>query len=450
MCDAAVGALADGIWVTLKTFPFLAGTVGPADPETGRISLRYPRKLPPDALNAGLFAYSKLSYPDEFDKTYAELKKAGMPMEALRPEAVCPHFLRNYPGVPPLGEGLTRPFDRPVPVSATQAIFIPGGLLLSIYIHHSVVDCAGLNNFWRHLALNVRERTCPHFPALRTPLPDQSNLRMKLDQSIPRVDSPTADAFTMEKFTYEHTLPDNTPCSVRLFLIPAAKIRAYREKLKEGLNPDIKLTICNVLAALIWIHITRARAARLLAAGCVETSNGIAVDTRRRLDPPMHEEYMGALALFTKATLPISHFLAEDRITDKTILSTALEINRVIRLCENDWVLRHLAFFKAKTPIADTEPAIKFRFGPDIYITSWMNFGADHKWNIPGTTMEQPEFIRRPTNPSDGGIIILPRRRALVDGKEAPYEIMIRLATEDMQRLESEEGGLSSWAERIV
>lgn len=164
ICDEAVGALADGIWVTLKTFPFLTGSIGPVEPETGRLSLQYSRELPPDALNAGLFASSKLSYPDQFDKTYAELKEAGMPMDALRPETVCPDFLRDYPGVPPLGEGLIQPFDRPVPVLATQAIFIRGGLLLSIYIHHSVVDCAGMNNFWRHIAMNVRERTSPHIP----------------------------------------------------------------------------------------------------------------------------------------------------------------------------------------------------------------------------------------------------------------------------------------------
>ena len=137
-------------------------------------------------------------------------------------------------------------------------------------------------------------------------------------------------------------------------------------------------------------------------------------------------------------------------VTEKTVLPTALKINQTIIGCDNDWVHRHLAFFKDKTPITDTEPALRFRFGPDIYITSWMNFGGDHRWGIPGTTLERPEFIRRPTEPSDGGIIIMPRRRAVVDGEEAPYEIMVRLATEDMERLEGEEGGLSWWADRIV
>jgi trichothecene 3-O-acetyltransferase len=128
-----------------------------------------------------------------------------------------------------------------------------------------------------------------------------------------------------------------------------------------------------------------------------------------------------------------------------------LEINRTISEVDNAWVLRNLAYFKDKECTRDTEPALGFRFGPDLYITSWLNFGADNIWNIPGTTSERPEYIRRATDRrSDGGVIILPRRRAVIDDQEAPYEILVRLASEDMQRLEEEEGGLCSWTERVV
>jgi hypothetical protein len=138
-------------------------------------------------------------------------------------------------------------------------------------------------------------------------------------------------------------------------------------------------------------------------------------------------------------------------VTESTILSTALSINRTISQVDDAWVWRHLAFFKSRTPIKDTEPELKFRFGPDLYITSWMNFGADHIWNIPGTASGRPEYIRRTSERNaDGGMTILPRRREIVDGKEAPYEMLVRLATEDMQRLEAEPSGLRSWAERVI
>lgn len=95
-------------------------------------------------------------------------------------------------------------------------------------------------------------------------------------------------------------------------------------------------------------------------------------------------------------------------------------------------------------------------FGPDIYITSWLNFGADFRWGIPGTDLDEaslagrPEFIRRSYGPGDGGMIFLPRRRQPVNGTEAPFEILVRLAEEDMQRVLGEGNGLTSWAEAVI
>jgi hypothetical protein len=115
-----------------------------------------------------------------------------------------------------------------------------------------------------------------------------------------------------------------------------------------------------------------------------------------------------------------------------------------------------MAFFKSIERIRDTECALALRFGSDLYITSWLNFAADLRWGIPGTDLGEesldgrPEFIRRLYNPSDGGIIFLPRRRKPVNGAEAPFEILVRLAEEDMIRLLSEAGGLRSWADAVI
>lgn len=117
---------------------------------------------------------------------------------------------------------------------------------------------------------------------------------------------------------------------------------------------------------------------------------------------------------------------------------------------------QHLSFFKSIEEIEDTECALGLRFGLDIYITSWMNFGGDVEWGIPGTDLSvaglhgRPESIRRTYGPSDGGMMIMPRRRHTVNGEEAPYEVMVRLAEVDMNTLLNEPGGLSSWADRII
>ena len=47
-------------------------------------------------------------------------------------------------------------------------------------------------------------------------------------------------------------------------------------------------------------------------------------------------------------------------------------------------------------------------------------------------------------------MIFLPRRRQLVHEEEAPFEILVRLADEDMTRVLNEESGLSCWADAII
>lgn len=117
---------------------------------------------------------------------------------------------------------------------------------------------------------------------------------------------------------------------------------------------------------------------------------------------------------------------------------------------------RHLTFFKSIEHITDTEVALALTFGSDIYISSWLNFGADLHWGIPGTDLGKdslagrPEFIRRSYGPGDGGMIFLPRRRQIANEKEAPFEILVRLADEDMTRVLNEEGGLSCWADAVI
>ena len=140
-------------------------------------------------------------------------------------------------------------------------------------------------------------------------------------------------------------------------------------------------------------------------------------------------------------------------VTDQTIIPVVQAVNDGISNVNNEWVQQLLNFQASNTPIVDTECALGFRFGPDMYITSWMHMGADIEWNIPGTSSSTPEFIRRVHSgpASDGGLLIMPRSRKVVDGKEAPYEVMVRLATKHMDKLINEEEGLATrWAEKVL
>jgi hypothetical protein len=143
----------------------------------------------------------------------------------------------------------------------------------------------------------------------------QSVLREKLEARIPSpsrsIKDPVADCYCDGIYPYERTLPSDTTCAQRLFVVPAARIREYRDQLRRYFADDDPPTMCNVLAALVWTHVTRARGERLLSKGLKQTNIGIATDLRRRQQPPETSEYMGNMALFSKGTLNISDLLAE-------------------------------------------------------------------------------------------------------------------------------------------
>jgi hypothetical protein len=78
-----------------------------------------------------------------------------MPPHVFKAELFRPDDLLNYPGIPPNGEGIVDFTRSNAPAFRFQANFIPGGLVLSMYFHHTLMDCSGINNFWTYLAKDI-------------------------------------------------------------------------------------------------------------------------------------------------------------------------------------------------------------------------------------------------------------------------------------------------------
>ncbi|KAF1975963.1 trichothecene 3-O-acetyltransferas-like protein [Bimuria novae-zelandiae CBS 107.79] len=456
--DVAEEALRKGLHATLQNFPFLAGKLSLADDHSGKLVLTYPTKLP-DIETSDIFAVEE----DNKFRSYSSLKEDGMPPDAFLGSRLRPADFTKYPGISADGEGIVN-FDNgnEAPVMRVQAVFISGGLILSMYVHHAVMDCAGINVFWNCFAENISALTSKAHET-GSPATDyalrQLSMRQELNErAATHVDGqlPSAEAYVEGVFKYNKSLPEDTECALRIFTIPADRIRNYREHLKQYLPDPPRLTICNVLAALLWIHVTRARAFRRGNCGDEKSKIGIATDMRKRMNPPLAETYTGNMAIFTTGSLTVKDVTAEAKVTEHTIVPTIREVQKAVGKVDNNWASQHVGFFKSIDPITDNEVGLAFRFGMDIYITSWMNFGADIQWNIPGTDLDEhslggrPEFIRRSYGPADGGMMIMPRRRHLVNGEEAPYEVMVRLAEVDMNRLMEEEGGFREWADRVI
>ncbi|KAI4616902.1 hypothetical protein J4E83_006484 [Alternaria metachromatica] len=463
LAEDAIQSLSAGLRLTLNKFPFLAGTLTLADREAGKLALHYPAEITSKHLSR-VFRSKQIPYHEKnFPHTYEQLKRDGMPPSAFESSMFVPEDLAEYPGIPKDGEGKVD-FDKSdAPAMRTEAFFIPGGLVLSMYMHHSVFDFSGVTLFWQTFAENVsslskqqlfEEHKIMHMESVAD---KQSQMRKAVDEQIkPPQGSASADCYCDGPPRYLQTLPKETKCTQRLFVIPASRVRKYRETLRTQFPENTPPTMCNVLAALVWTHVTRARASRLTKCGLTETSIGIATDLRRRQRPPVSTDYTGNMALFSRGTMNVSDLTKEDRVTKSTIINVINTIKSTILDVDDEWVNRHLTFFKSIEQITDTEVALALKFGSDIYISSWLNFGADISWGIPGTDLGKdslagrPEFIRRSYGPGDGGMIFLPRRRQTANQEEAPFEILVRLAEEDMTRVLEEEGGLSSWADAVI
>lgn len=276
-------------------------------------------------------------HPVSFPHTYEQLKRAGMPPSAFKSAMFVPEDFANYPGIPAHGEGKVDFEKSDAPAMRVQAYFIPGGLVLSMYMHHTVLDFSGVTTFWQTFCANVSQVS--GLRALESherfgiftflsllPLPSltkadpsstadaQSRMRATIDDvSSKSTGEIVADCYCDGTHVYPKTLPEDAKCTQRLLVIPAARVRAYRERLRPYFPIETPPTMCNVLAALVWTHVTRARADRLTKIGYTETNIGIATDLRKRQQPPVPAEYMGNMALFSKGTLNISDLVAEDR-----------------------------------------------------------------------------------------------------------------------------------------
>jgi hypothetical protein len=140
-------------------------------------------------------------------------------------------------------------------------------------------------------------------------------MRQQVDKLAPTYacgESPSAEAYVEGTYNYQKSLPDDTECTMKYLIISPSRIRAYRDDLSKHFPGESPPTICNVLAALLWIHVTRARAYRRGDCGQEKTKIGIATDLRKRMSPPLQNNYTGNMAIFSTGSLAVQDLTAEE------------------------------------------------------------------------------------------------------------------------------------------
>lgn len=450
MREEAGAVLAAGLSATFKQFPFLTGTVEQTDSAIGALTVRYPKTIDSELVSRILTANAL----DEEELTYESLIEAGIPPVRLPANDLCPFAMRSHPGIDDTYAEVLTTFKKqqPIPVFAAQMNFIPGGLILSVYIHHAVIDGTGVAKIYQVWSENTRRY------GTGTAMPEQisarslNDARHALDTLIES--APTANELPEFCFPGDARPPllreQPVKLSAKLLVFLPSTISTLATSLSK--ITDQRISNFTALASLVWCQATNARRAAIEAKGIERTTLGIATDHRKRVGALLPDDYVGNVANAVIVSIPLTSIPTAENMNAEGIATAAVALSNVLADLDLNWFKsRLLELSKHKNP-SKLMMNCHTMNGPDIFITSWQHIGADDVWAIPGTAKAKdgtwgckPTVIRKPHNLWEGGMQILPRRR----GDEAPYEIPLCLEEGDMERaLHSLQEG--NWVGRVV
>ena len=224
---------------------------------------------------------------------YLVIERKGYLPAMLPFHAFCPLNLRDHPGLedPYAANGASASKKGfPIPIFSAQATFIPGGLVLSTYWHHSVLDAMAFDQFvsvWSgyvtRLNKGIDMSVCDRIDPVNS-----SAHRRALDALIPAVASATAGSSfeTIIMPTKEHipTLhSDKYNVAAKITCFPVSAISILKDELQALTETRISTFI--TLVSLMYTHATRARSSALLNAGCTTVGFTIAVHMGKRACP---------------------------------------------------------------------------------------------------------------------------------------------------------------------
>lgn len=430
----ACEALRQALSATMIQYPFAAASI---ELVAGKAPVALAHPDPSTALCPPLFAIQEITNAD-FPFTYEQLSTQGAPPSLLPKE-----LFSSLPGRPEAGEVC--------PALGLQVNFLPdGGLILCLAFHHTVFDGAGMTGFLGALGANI---TAGRPPA------DCVAEAVALER-LPRRETtgPPPELSEFPEYDFSNArMPKASSASTtsRILTFKADKLAALRNEvaglLQGTAHPGDFVSTADCLGGLIWVAVLRARAARL--APCATTKWAVAVNARRRLDPPLPASYAGNAVVHGLATAQVGQLLAaahEPEINVVRVTCAASRIRQAVDAVDDAYVRKRLALFgsvpdPAEIPIASKRALDMPNTGLDF--SDWREQGADIEFGIPGACSSKPDWVRKTWSANEGAVNFLPRRGGRKGS--AGWEVLLALSVEDMEKVCSELA-VGGWVSRVV
>ena len=391
-------------------------------------------------------------------KSLTELEAAGMPTNEL-PASLFPVGLIGDPN-----------FMAEVPVLAASYTTIPGALVVGVCVHHTVMDGQGLGDMIRTWATNCRQTGNGEQIPSSDHLAERWN-RLK-ESFLPQQEGAARDN-DLEELLKRHTevhlslAPSHVeppppsssvhtaaPASSEIFRLRSEQLEDLKDYLKPFVSPT-DLTDFNILAALFWTLISRARLVRQ-----TKTNHSVAekpfcsasstlwtmVSCRQHLTAQGSYEapYFGNLAFpaFTSLTLAelIPFHIAEQlepelqqRVQIFNLLPRVIEsIANSARQITSQYTSDIISIARRVPDVRTVQFQPQSRSSRNLFITS---LGRMPYYSDFGPQLGRPCSVRPAPPPeiSDGFVTILPQDPDV--GREAYIEVRIELNDEDMDAL---------------
>ncbi|KAK0917721.1 hypothetical protein LTR02_000087 [Friedmanniomyces endolithicus] len=432
--DTAVASLHKAVERLVTHLPILAGNIRPVpEPDPGLPPAQKGRLQAQVSLQdtSDFRATVRKLDQDESRHTYSHLAQSRMPPAHLTNAALTP-----LPDAPDNDA-------KSAPIFAAQANVIEGGLLVALYLHHSVADIHGLAQIIQLLSSsNTATRTLSD-DTLRTDAKTQSTLRVRLSGTRgANKANPTehnSGAATLRQEPSQLTGQERGVCHILAFHLVTL------EQTKEALNArfhdfhgdqPIHISAFDCLAAILWKAITRASRPR----GPPENEPGrfveltIPVGIRSRLPSSnLPRDYFG------NAVLPAETYARTAELSTPSDLVTLAHTARLVRVAVHrvtEGVTQaKIATINSLENVAEAAVSNR-RFDANLVVTSWADLPSTEEGAGLGLGLGAPAWGRKIGRAHEGfGCIFLPLGR-----EEGVWEVQVTLTEEVMERLLADEG----------
>ncbi|KAF1319564.1 Shikimate o-hydroxycinnamoyltransferase, partial [Globisporangium splendens] len=339
------------------------------------------------------------------------------------------------------------PHKEPHELIAVKCTFLSdGGLVIALNISHCVFDADACFTFMAQWGLHYRGVSKVDRPVISH------------DRHLLFYDSGKGPRFEHREYTVVDASPMPQPSSStknnsvsvpvipkttqHIFHLSKANLNALKAFVVNGMTssssqqPDAYISAMDAVTALMVLLITQARGHHN------DVNVGVAVNGRRRFDPPLPENYAGnvvftAFSSYKASELETAISSSPSSVCDPHMLAAiALRLRQSI-LRQNDEYMRDtLAFLAAQESPRCVQASTKFVFGSDVMVSSWVDLGA-----MDADFGARPLYVTSPNHPICDGLVVFQEscRSASSTKEEKKMEkgvdALVYLEAEPMARL---------------